>query len=154
MSTKKAPHMNATNNLKRIIAGTLLSGGVAVAGLGLAAGAAQAQPGPAPLRALVPGRLAAAGRHLGPDRLPRLSLWWAGLFNSYRGDDASSDVRRRPVRIVSLDGHDQRSHGFGCVVCVSRRGSRCDATLGRSHRIWRIAALQTLQFKENGGGRS
>lgn len=36
--------MNTTHNLKRIIAGTLLSGGVAVAGLGLAAGTAQALP--------------------------------------------------------------------------------------------------------------
>jgi hypothetical protein len=34
--------MNATHNLKRIIAGMLLSGGVAVTGLGLAAGTAQA----------------------------------------------------------------------------------------------------------------
>jgi hypothetical protein len=36
--------MNTTRTLKRIIAGTLLSGGVAVAGLGLAAGTAQADP--------------------------------------------------------------------------------------------------------------
>jgi hypothetical protein len=35
--------------LKKMIAGALLSGGVAVAGLGLTAGTAQAQPGPAPL---------------------------------------------------------------------------------------------------------
>jgi hypothetical protein len=34
--------MNTTHNLIRIIAGVLLSGGVAVAGLGLAAGIAQA----------------------------------------------------------------------------------------------------------------
>jgi hypothetical protein len=47
--------------LKRIIAGTLLSGGVAVAGLGLAAGAAQAQPGPAPLGRWCPGDLPVRG---------------------------------------------------------------------------------------------
>jgi hypothetical protein len=34
--------VNTTANLKRIIAGALLSGGVAVAGLGLSAGTAQA----------------------------------------------------------------------------------------------------------------
>jgi hypothetical protein len=34
--------MTSTHNLRRIIAGTLLSGGVAVAGMGLAAGTAQA----------------------------------------------------------------------------------------------------------------
>jgi len=34
--------MNAAHNLKRIIAGTLLSGGIAVAGIGLAAGTAHA----------------------------------------------------------------------------------------------------------------
>jgi hypothetical protein len=37
--------MNGTHNLKRIIAGALLSGGIAVAGLGLAAGTAQPSPG-------------------------------------------------------------------------------------------------------------
>jgi hypothetical protein len=36
--------MNTPHNLKRIIAGALLSGGVAVAGLGLGAGTAQALP--------------------------------------------------------------------------------------------------------------
>jgi len=41
--------MNTPRNLTRIVAGALLSGGVAVAGLGLAAGTAQAKPGPAPL---------------------------------------------------------------------------------------------------------
>jgi hypothetical protein len=41
--------MNTPHNLMRIIAGALLSGGVAVAGLGPAADTAQAQPGPAPL---------------------------------------------------------------------------------------------------------
>ena len=41
--------MNTTHNLKRIIAGALLSGGVVVAGLGLAAGTAQAEFGFAPL---------------------------------------------------------------------------------------------------------
>ena len=49
--------MNVTNNLKRIIAGTLLSGGLAVTGVGLAAGIAQAQPGPAPLGRWCPGDL-------------------------------------------------------------------------------------------------
>ena len=36
--------MCTTHTLKRIIAGTLLSGGVAVAGFGLSAGVAQAEP--------------------------------------------------------------------------------------------------------------
>ncbi|HUH69602.1 MAG TPA: hypothetical protein VLZ05_12460 [Mycobacterium sp.] len=40
--------MNTTHNLKRIIAGALLSGGLVSAGLGLAAGTAQAQLGLAP----------------------------------------------------------------------------------------------------------
>jgi len=40
--------MEITGALKRIIAGALLSGGVAVAGLGLTAGIAQAQPGSVP----------------------------------------------------------------------------------------------------------
>jgi hypothetical protein len=35
--------MNTTHNLKKMIVGALLSGGVAVAALGLAAGAAQAE---------------------------------------------------------------------------------------------------------------
>jgi hypothetical protein len=48
--------MNGTHNLKRIIAGALLSGGIAVAGLGLAAGTAQAQPGFAPLATWCPGQ--------------------------------------------------------------------------------------------------
>jgi hypothetical protein len=38
--------MNAPYNLKRIIAGAVLSGGFAVAGLGLSAGVAQADPVP------------------------------------------------------------------------------------------------------------
>jgi len=55
-ATNKGHHdMKMHCTLKRIIAGTLLSGGVAVAGLGLAAGAAQAQPGPAPLGHWCPG---------------------------------------------------------------------------------------------------
>jgi hypothetical protein len=37
--------MNATHNLKRVITGALLSGGVAVAGLGLATGTALADTG-------------------------------------------------------------------------------------------------------------
>jgi hypothetical protein len=37
--------VNSTHNLKRIVAGALLSAGVAVAGLGLAASPAQAHPG-------------------------------------------------------------------------------------------------------------
>ncbi len=57
--------MNMHCTLNRIIAGTLLSGGVAVAGLGLAAGAAQAQPADA-ARALVPGRPTRAGGRLDP----------------------------------------------------------------------------------------
>ncbi len=47
--------MNVTHNLKRIIGGTLVSGGVAVAGLGLAAGTAQAAPGFVPLAHWCPG---------------------------------------------------------------------------------------------------
>ncbi len=38
--------MTTTTNIKRIIVGALLSGGVAVAGLGLGAGTAQAANGP------------------------------------------------------------------------------------------------------------
>jgi hypothetical protein len=45
MSKGNANNMNTTDALKRIVAGALLSGGVAVAGLGLAAGTAQASPG-------------------------------------------------------------------------------------------------------------
>jgi hypothetical protein len=37
--------MNTSHTLTRIIAGTLLSGGVVAAGLGVAAGTAQARPG-------------------------------------------------------------------------------------------------------------
>jgi hypothetical protein len=48
--------MNTTHTLNRIIAGALLSGGVAIAGIGLAAGAAQAQPGLAPLARWCPGQ--------------------------------------------------------------------------------------------------
>jgi hypothetical protein len=58
--------MNMHCTLKRIIAGTLLSGGVAVAGLGLAAGAAQAQPGPAPLGHWCPGDLPVRGADWDP----------------------------------------------------------------------------------------
>jgi hypothetical protein len=47
--------VNTTHNLKRIVAGTLLSGGVAVAGL-LAAGTAQAQPGFIPEYPWCPGQ--------------------------------------------------------------------------------------------------
>ena len=36
--------MNTTHNLKKMIVGALLSGGVALAGLGLTAGTAQAAP--------------------------------------------------------------------------------------------------------------
>src|ERR1700676_4123973 len=43
-------NMNTTHNLKRIIAGALLSGGVAVAGLGLAAGTAHADTFGGPYR--------------------------------------------------------------------------------------------------------
>lgn len=38
--------MNTAHTLKRIIAGALLTGGVALAGFGLAAGTAHAYPGP------------------------------------------------------------------------------------------------------------
>jgi hypothetical protein len=48
--------MNTDCTLTRIIGGALLSGGVAVAGLGLAAGTAQATPGPAPRYMWCPGR--------------------------------------------------------------------------------------------------
>ncbi len=40
--------MKTNHNLKRFIVGALVSGGVAVAGLGLAAGTAEAGPGPLP----------------------------------------------------------------------------------------------------------
>ncbi len=40
--------MHSTHTLKRIVAGALLSSGVAMAGFGLAAGTAEAQPGLAP----------------------------------------------------------------------------------------------------------
>ena len=40
--------MNTTHTLKWIIAGTLLSGGVATGGFGLSAGTAQADPGGCP----------------------------------------------------------------------------------------------------------
>jgi hypothetical protein len=49
-------NMNTSHNLKRIIAGALLSGGLVSAGLGLAAGTAQAQPGFAPLYQWCPGQ--------------------------------------------------------------------------------------------------
>jgi hypothetical protein len=48
--------MNTPCAPKRIIAGALLSGGVALAGFGLAAGSAQAQPGPLPLIHWCPGQ--------------------------------------------------------------------------------------------------
>jgi hypothetical protein len=41
---QRTRNVNTTHKLKRIIAGALLSGGVAVAGLGVAAGTAQALP--------------------------------------------------------------------------------------------------------------
>jgi hypothetical protein len=44
METKGNRNMNATHHRKRIIAGALLSGSLAVAGLGLSAGTAQAEP--------------------------------------------------------------------------------------------------------------
>ncbi|BBY38287.1 hypothetical protein MMAN_24210 [Mycobacterium mantenii] len=40
--------MHTHHTLTRLIAGVLLSSGVATAGIALAAGAAHAQPGPAP----------------------------------------------------------------------------------------------------------
>jgi hypothetical protein len=49
--SNERPTMNTTHTLKRILAGALLSGGVAVAGLGLGAGTAQAGPGFVPLDA-------------------------------------------------------------------------------------------------------
>ncbi len=55
--------MNTTHNLKRIIAGALLSGGVAVAGLGLASGTAQAfDPQPDPPGKPINGQPEAPGR--------------------------------------------------------------------------------------------
>ena len=48
--------MDTPRNLKTIIAGTLLSGGVAVAGFALIPGTAQAQPAPAPLARWCPGQ--------------------------------------------------------------------------------------------------
>ena len=48
--------MNTAHSLQEIIAGTLLSGAVAVASLGLAAGVAQAQPGCATQTCWCPGR--------------------------------------------------------------------------------------------------
>lgn len=41
--------MNTPRNLKRILAGALLSGGVAIGGLGVITGTAQALPAPEPL---------------------------------------------------------------------------------------------------------
>jgi hypothetical protein len=42
--TKGEHNMNTTHNLKKMVVGALLSGGVALAGLGLTAGIAQAAP--------------------------------------------------------------------------------------------------------------
>jgi hypothetical protein len=47
--------MKTNRALKRVIAGVLLTGGIAVGGLGLA-GAAQAAPGPAPRYMWCPGK--------------------------------------------------------------------------------------------------
>lgn len=55
--------MNTPHNLKRIIGGALLSGGIAVADLGMAAGTAQAHPGPVPLH---PGPAPHRRQRLGP----------------------------------------------------------------------------------------
>jgi hypothetical protein len=55
--------MDTIGTLRKIIAGALLSGGVAVASLGLAPGTAQAQPGPAPL---YPGPFATDNEDWGP----------------------------------------------------------------------------------------
>jgi hypothetical protein len=41
--------MHTNRILNRIIAGAMLTGGVAIAGLGLASGSAQAEPGLTPL---------------------------------------------------------------------------------------------------------
>ncbi len=46
MASMKGTTVNSPQNLARIVAGALLSGGVAVAGLGLAAATAHAQPAP------------------------------------------------------------------------------------------------------------
>jgi hypothetical protein len=55
--------MNTPHNLKRIIAGALLSGGVAVAGLGLASGTAHAfDPQPDPPGKPINGQPEAPGR--------------------------------------------------------------------------------------------
>ena len=43
--------METTRSLKKVIAGAVLSGGIALAGLGLATGTAQAEPGFAPFPA-------------------------------------------------------------------------------------------------------
>ena len=48
MKTKGRRNMTATHHRKRIIAGALLCGSLAVAGLGLTAGTAKAEPGFAP----------------------------------------------------------------------------------------------------------
>ena len=71
--------MYATHTLTRIIAGMLLSGGVAVAGFGLWAGVAQADPTcpDSPVFLLVPGKTptqVGCAYHLGYECLPQLSL--------------------------------------------------------------------------------
>lgn len=57
--------MNTSHNAKRIIAGALLSSGIAAAGLGMATGIAQAQPGPVPLQ---PGPFATDDNGWGPPK--------------------------------------------------------------------------------------
>jgi hypothetical protein len=54
--SNERPTMNTTHTLKRILAGALLSGGVAVAGLVLGAGAAQADPYNGPIWTWCPGQ--------------------------------------------------------------------------------------------------
>jgi hypothetical protein len=72
--------MNTVRNLNRIIAAALLSGGVAVAGIGLAAGTAGAYPRLHTTQLLVsrptPTRTCDWG--LGYDRMPRLAQSPAG----------------------------------------------------------------------------
>ena len=111
--------MKTPRTLKRIVAGALLSSGVAVAGLGLGAGSAQATPGLAPLAHWCPGDpVQQLPTGWNPECLPRLLLDGAGrgtsLFTSCRGSGASADVRPRPVRVVSLACRDFRvvpAHG-------------------------------------------
>jgi hypothetical protein len=67
--------MSTAHTLTRIIAGVLLSGGVAVAGLGLAAGTAQADPVLAPL---FPAPALSGGpyRWCPGQRLPSVDVGW------------------------------------------------------------------------------